>query len=270
MNIKRIALAAGIGVTVLIGATAAFLTSRDDADNRFTVGKVNLKIEEEFDENRKLSAGQIITKQPWIKNTGTVRELFFAEVYVPCMEATFLDSDGQRIQPEGVTLSDPPLASEYLQTQQIYNLLANGEPGKGYITEPLTESGVTVNWELSYNQNTANSPGWVYLNRTERKTVTKVQGMKDGIYDVYLLGYSAWVEPDVVTVPIFDQLQLRSIVDADIEGGTIAQVQINADTVQADHLGITGLTGEGTADAPYTLADLNAIYTIIENKDSTP
>ena len=65
-DLKKTALAAGIGVLVLVGATAAFLTSSDVAYNLFTVAKVDLDVEEEFDKDQTLAAGQIITKMPWI------------------------------------------------------------------------------------------------------------------------------------------------------------------------------------------------------------
>ncbi|MBR0484011.1 MAG: hypothetical protein IJJ69_04425 [Oscillospiraceae bacterium] len=272
---KKIALVTSISVLAVIGTMIAFLTSTDTADNQFAIGKVNLKIEEVFEENQKLSAGQIITKQPWVKNTGTVNELFFAEIYVPCMEATFLDSDGQRIPPDNSTLSVPPEASEYLQIQEIYNLIADGTPKIAYITEPeKINNDITKNWQFSYNTNTDTSSGWVYLTDTTfpvmKKSINKVQGMMDGIYDIYLLGYSAWVAPQKKTVPIFDKLQLRSIIDADIKGDTLAQVQINAYTIQADDLNLSNLQGDGTADNPYTADDLKKIYAIIQNKESTP
>ena len=92
-NFKKTLSIVSLAVLVLIGSTTAFLTSTDTVNNWFKVAEVNLDIEEKFDEDEKLSAGQIITKQPWVKNTGTVNEIFFVEVSVPCMEATFLDSN---------------------------------------------------------------------------------------------------------------------------------------------------------------------------------
>ncbi len=272
-NFKKTLSIVSLAVLVLIGSTTAFLTSTDTVGNWFRVAEVKLDIEEKFDEDTKLSAGQIITKQPWVKNTGTVNEIFFVEVSVPCIEATFLDSNGQRITPESVTLSNPPLSSEFLQTQQIYNLIANPENAseKDYIITP-TKTGdvITKNWEFSYRKNTDSSAGWVYLKQTEsQKEYKKVQGMRDGIYDTYLLGYSAWVAPNKTTVPIFDKLQLRSIIDADIDSGTIGQVQINAYTIQANELNIAELSGSGTVASPYSQNDLTKIYQVITNKQTT-
>ena len=189
------------------------------------------------------------------------------------MEATFLDSSGQRIAPEAVTLSNPPVSSEFLQTQQIYNLIADTESAseKGYLITP-TKTGdvITKNWEFSYHTNTSSSTGWVYLKQTEsQKEYKKVQGMRDGIYDTYLFGYSAWVAPNQKTVPIFDKLQFRSIIDADIDSGTIGQVQLNAYTIQADELNIAELSGNGTAASPYSQGDLTKIYQVITNKQAT-
>lgn len=267
-KLKKPALIASLCALTLIGSAAAFLTSRDLVYNTFSIAAVDLEIEETFDEDQTLSAGQIIQKQPRIKNTGTVSQLFFAEVSVPCMEATFLDSAGQRIAPDGVT---PVKAEEYLQTAQIYNLLADATPSRLYITEPVTDGDVTKNWEFSYNAAAADAPGWIYLSQREhQQTYTKVQGMQDGVYDTYLFGYSAWVTPGQATVPLFDRLQLRSIIDAEIADGTLGQVQIRAYTIQADELELSGLTGSGTAASPYTQDDLNRICTVLRNKQTMP
>jgi hypothetical protein len=265
---RRIALTASLCAIAVIGTAAAFLTSSDLAENNFTIGEVDIDIEEDFDENKTLAAGEIIDKEPWVKNTGTVNELIFVEVSVPCMDATFLTSDGQRIDPTGSASG----AESYRQVEEIFNLIAAGGPAKEYIIQPeQLASGVTKNWELSYNASTPDSPGWVYLRQTESKAEKSgIQGIQNGTYDTYLLGYSAWVAPGDRTVPIFDDLQLRSIIDSDIAGRTIGQVQINAYAVQADALEISGLTGEGTADVPYVKSDLESIYNIIDNKNTAP
>ena len=266
-GIKKTALIASICALTLIGGAAAFLTSSDFADNLFTVAKVDLELKEKFDDEETLTAGQIITKEPWVKNTGTVNELFFVEVSVPYMNAAFLNSDGSRIVPDGTV---PTKSSDYLQSLEIFNLLAKGEPSKGYIVEPNAQ----VNWEISYNQADADAAGWIYLPPDDpaslKHTYDGSTGMFAGDYNTYLLGYSTWVEPGHSTIPVFDQLQLRNIIDASIADGTIGQVQINAYTVQADALDLPGLTGDGSAAHPYQAADLAKIYRIVQNKQTTP
>lgn len=264
---QKIALVGSLCVLTLIAGVTAFLTSTDAAANLFHIAEVDLKIEEEFEEDSKLSAGQTITKQPWVTNTGNVEQLFFVEVSVPCMEATFLTTDGQRIVPDGVT---PASAADYRQTQEIFDLLADGVPSKGFITAPVTVSeGVEQRWEVSYNEGTTAAPGWIYLEQTETRVEKgRDQGMQDALYDTYLLGYSGWVSPGAKTIPIFDRLRLRSIVDADIDDETLGQVQINAYTIQAKELRLE-VTGDGK-DTLYTREELQKIWQILENKDVPP
>ena len=271
-KIKKITLIVSLSVLVLIGSIAAFLTSTDSAKNNFKIGEVDLDISEEFTEGQKLAAGQKITKQPYVENTGTVPQLFFVEVSVPVMNATFLDSSGQRIAPDGVDTATAK-AADYKQNGEIYNLLAENAH-KGYVVQPTTISeDVTKNWELSYNTNNTTSgnesAGWIYLEQTEtNREYTGVSGMRDGTYNTYLFGYTAFVEPGEQTNPLFDKLQLRSIVDADIDGDTLTQVQISAYTIQADSLDISGLTGNGSLEEQYKKEDLEKIYAVIENKES--
>ena len=266
---KKPALIASFAVLAIIGSTAAFLTSNDAADNTFTVAEVDLDIEENFDENKTLSAGEIIQKQPWIKNTGNVYELFFAEVYVPCMETTLLDSAGQRIPPANFS-GTPSTAADYRQTAEIFNLLAEGTPAKTYITEPVTTAGVTQNLEFSYNTGTAGAAGWYYMQQTQNKVVFhNKQGFQDGTYNAYLFGYSTAVAPGKKTIPIFDHLQLRSMIYAEIDSDSIGQVTITGYTIQANELNLTGLTGSGSASSPYTVTDLEKIYRVYENKATT-
>ncbi len=264
VKFKKLAWISGLSVLLLIGSTTAFLTSRDSADNSFQVAKVDLKIEENFDKDKTLAAGEIITKEPWVKNTGTTDQIFFAEVYVPCMNTTLVDSQGRRIAPAGVT---PASAGDYRQLAEIFNLLADGTPQKDYITEPaVTADGADINWELSYNQGTASSAGWFFLRQEEQFVANHQQGFQDGTYNVYLFGYSAAVPPEGVTIPIFNRLQLRSMVDAEIKDDQIGQVTVSAFTLQANELNLTGLTGNGSASSLYTAADLAKIYQIYQNK----
>ena len=265
-KLKKCIFTASLGVLVLVGATAAFLTGSDMAQNWFTVAKVDEKIDESFDENRTLAAGEIINKQPWVTNTGDTNQLFFAEVYVPCMNATLLDSSGQRVLPEGAAGSG---AEDYRQLMEVFNLIAEGNT-KTYITKPVTEGGViTVNTELSYNAGSDTDEGWIYLGITGTKEISGENGFMDGTYKTYLFGYNAWVAPNDSTGAIFDKLQLRSIVDGDIDSGTLGQVTVRAHTIQAGELGLVGsLSGNGDT-APYTKADLQRLYGIITNKQTS-
>ena len=264
-KLKMPALLISLAALAVIGGTAAFLTSNDLAANQFTVGKVDLKIEEKFDKEKTLSAGEKIQKQPWVKNTGTVDQLFFVELYVPCMEVTFLDTDGQRIAPDGTT---PPLtAADYRRMGEIFDLIAEGDPEKAYLTTP--DASLLQTCELSYNTGTTADAGWIYLDQTQTAVTFKNKaGFQDGTYNAYLFGYSGAVGAGHKTIPLFDELRLRSFIDAEVDTEALAQVSVVAYTLQADELDVSGLTGNGKTIL-YTDDDLNKIFTICENKAAT-
>ena len=268
-KMKKPAFIVSLALLAIIGSSAAFLTSHDYADNTFYVAKVDLTIEENFDENKTLSAGEMIQKQPWVKNTGNVDQLFFVEVYVPCMETTLLDSAGQRITPSGFG-GTPQTADDYRQTTEIFNLLADGTPTKAYITKPTVNNDVTQNLEFSYNKGSTTASGWYYMRQTQNQVIFhNKQGFQDGTYNAYLFGYNTAVVAGKNTIPIFDNLQLRSMIDAEIDSELITQVTITAYTIQANEFNITGLTGDGTVTTPYTESDLEHIYQVYENKAIT-
>ncbi len=263
-KLKKGAFIASLAAIVIVGTTAAFLTSSDSADNSFEIAEVELVISESFKPDQVLAAGQIIQKEPYVKNTGSVPQIFFVEVSVPCMKTTLLDKNGQRILPAGKT-ADTAAAADYIQTAEIFDLLADGNNTVTHEGDPDSKYG-----EIHFNAPTdtpSAAAGWVYLKQTEiEKVYTNKSGYMDGTYNTYLFGYSAFVEPDSQTVPIFTDLRLRSMVDEDITGDTVSQVTIRAYTVQKDSLEIT-LENKGTKESQYNKADLEKLYNVISNKE---
>lgn len=263
-RLKKTALIASIGILSCIGAIAAFLTSRDIAYNLFTVGDVHLEIEETFEEGQILSAGQMIAKQPWIRNTGTVNALFFAEVCVPVMPVTLVDADGSQIVPKGKT--NPQSAADYRQEAEIYHLASDGDASRTVPHDPPDSRYGT----FSYHAASDTTKGWYFLEEGTPFTVSDthpVQGFANGTYHTYLFGYNAWVAPEDTTVPIFDTLQLRSMVDGSIEGESVGQVTIRAHALQANELNRPELTGNGDTTL-YSIDDLASLHTICVNKEA--
>ncbi len=265
-NTKKAVFILSAAAMVLIGSTTAFLTSFDNANNLLTIGKVNLAITENFDKGRTLAAGEKITKEPSVKNEGTVNQLFFAEVYVPVMNTTLVDNSGNRIVPLGKT--NPQSAADYRQDAEIYNIIATNT-SKVSVTHTPDDPEFG---SFTYNTPTGTTEtGWYFLKQNPQITVTKdnpKDGFKYGTYNVYLFGYNAVVAPKGSTTPIFNQVQLRSMIDSEINGGTAGQVTVTAYTLQADELGFSNLNGSGKTGSYYTEADLRKIYEILENKDT--
>lgn len=93
-----ILLSAVIGLGT-IGGVSAYLTDYDTASNEFTVGKVNIKLEEpdwDPEENDRLVPGETISKNPQIKNIGVNDAYVYMEVGIPTAEVETADADGKR------------------------------------------------------------------------------------------------------------------------------------------------------------------------------
>ena len=74
MNKKKIISLCTVGalsVATVVGGTLAYFTDMDTADNTFSIGNVQIEIEEEFDENdAQLIPGRDINKDVYVKNVG--------------------------------------------------------------------------------------------------------------------------------------------------------------------------------------------------------
>lgn len=85
---------------LLLGGTAAYLTDHDEAVNEFTVGKVDIEIDEpewKPEENKKIVPTQEIKKDPMITNTGINDAFVYLQVSVPKASVITADKDGKRL-----------------------------------------------------------------------------------------------------------------------------------------------------------------------------
>lgn len=102
MNKKKLMTTLGalsLAATVSIGGTVAYLTDQDSADNKFTVGKVEVDLEEpnwDEDEHQDLQAGESVEKDPQITNTGINDAYVYLEVQVPMETVITASTDGTR------------------------------------------------------------------------------------------------------------------------------------------------------------------------------
>lgn len=102
MNKKKLITTLGVlslAATISIGGTVAYLTDKDAADNKFTVGKVEVELEEpdwDEDEHQDLQAGESVEKDPHITNTGVNDAYVYLEVQVPMETVITAAQDGTR------------------------------------------------------------------------------------------------------------------------------------------------------------------------------
>ena len=84
-----------------IGGTAAYLTDSENVSNDFTIGKVDIELEEPSwkpEENTSLVPQQEIKKDPQVKNKSTGDIYTYLEVSVPVRNVVTADASGKKNQ----------------------------------------------------------------------------------------------------------------------------------------------------------------------------
>lgn len=97
----KAAAAVGIMGILAVGGTVAYLTDYDNTVNEFTVGKVDIELNEPSwkpDENTKIEPTQVITKDPQVKNTGVNDAFVYLEVSIPMADVIAAQEDGTRLE----------------------------------------------------------------------------------------------------------------------------------------------------------------------------
>lgn len=95
------AVAAGIAGILTIGGVAAYLTDYDKAMNEFTVGKVDIELQEpewKPEDHTDTEPGDEIPKDPKVKNTGVNDAFVYLEVSIPVRDVIAADEDGSRLE----------------------------------------------------------------------------------------------------------------------------------------------------------------------------
>ena len=98
---KKAVILAGAICLATIGGISAYLTDYDKTVNQFTVGKVDIQLEEpgwKPEEHTKIEPGKDIQKDPQIKNTGVNDAFVYLEVTVPMADVIAADQEGNRLE----------------------------------------------------------------------------------------------------------------------------------------------------------------------------
>lgn len=122
-----VATAAGI---LCVGGTAAYLTDYDLTVNEFTVGKVEVELQEpkwDPQNTQALVPTQEISKDPQVKNTGKNDAYVYLEISIPIRSVVTADAAGNRISKKETELftfaadnSWTLLESVKKETNQVY------------------------------------------------------------------------------------------------------------------------------------------------------
>ena len=131
-KILALALVVVLAVTAVTGATLAYFTDTDEAENVFTTGNVEIDLQEDFVQDSKLLPGIDVEKAVRIQNIGSEDAFVRVHIAIPSM----LDS-GSEDQPEFAaynnTLHFNFSADSVVYGQWNWNAAADGAnyPGNG-------------------------------------------------------------------------------------------------------------------------------------------
>ena len=104
--IKTAAVCSLVGA-LAAGGTMAYLTDYDKAENLFTVGKVDIELQEpgwKPEDHTKIEPSEQMKKDPQIKNTGINDSFVYLEVSIPTADVITADAQGNRIEKKNTEL----------------------------------------------------------------------------------------------------------------------------------------------------------------------
>lgn len=101
-NRKKFTVIAALAAVMLIGGISAYFTSTDNAENTWTVGNVEIDLQEPgYDQFNEIEAenmtpNEVIHKDPQVKNTGANDAYVFVKVAIPKANVTVASQDGHK------------------------------------------------------------------------------------------------------------------------------------------------------------------------------
>ena len=214
-KILALCLVVALAATAVIGGTLAYFTDTDEETNTFTIGNVDIDLQETFDANNAVlrpgsQTTNKIEKKVWIENTGSEDAYVWYEWYIPSV----LDST------DGST-----------GTNNVLHVNSNGSTwdkyreNSRYWPEGQTEAlPLEQTWDHDPEVELSIPVGPEGFIGTE--TIDNVQ------YNVYLVLYHGVLAPDAETTVAMNGAYLDSKVDFDGTNYTINGDKINYDFTQ--------------------------------------
>lgn len=204
----------------------AYLTDNDSATNTFTVGNVDIRLEETNynklnSEDKILVCNQTVAKDPIIYNDGDQDALVFMTVTVPRANVTLVDDDGTKASTADYT--------------DLFILKTSKDKVSNNTTNSINES--EMGWKLISSETSSD------------KSAT-----------TYLYAYCYPVESSKSTGPngLFDYVQLKNFVE-DPTNITTENIIVNAYGIQASNIYSDGADITGTISQD-TMAEIWDIY----------
>lgn len=242
-KILALCLVVALAVTAVVGGTLAYFTDTDDATNTFTVGNVNIDLQEKFDpQNAVLRPGSQSTnkieKKVWIENTGTENAYVWYEWYIPSALDSVDGSTGTNnvlhVNSNGNSWDKYRENSKYWPEGQKEALPLE----KTWDHDPEVELGLQVGPE-----------GYI---RTE-----EIDGVE---YNVYLVLYHGVLAPKAETTVAMNGAYLDSKVDNAFDENGNVYYTINGDMIDYDFTNGVNIIVKAYGIQAAGFADVYAAY----------
>ena len=186
-----------LAAVAAIGGTLAYFTDTDEEVNTFTVGNVEIDLEENFTQNSVLVPGKenAVQKEVWIENTGSEEAYVWYEFYIP----TILDSTDGSVGANNILH-----VNAYGRTWDDYR-----ENSKYWVDGQTEALPLDKTWDHDANEEITSLVGPEGFVRTET-----VEGIE---YNVYLALYHGKLNPNDKTSVGMSNVYLDPKVDYDVE-----------------------------------------------------
>lgn len=101
-NRKKVVIVTALAALMMVGGISAYFTSTDNAENTWTVGNVEIDLQEpgydQFnpEESKGMTPNEVIHKDPKIRNTGSNDAYVFMKVSIPKANVAVATQDGTK------------------------------------------------------------------------------------------------------------------------------------------------------------------------------
>ena len=215
------------------GGTMAYLTDNEASVNTFTVGKVQIELEEpgwDPGDGEEIVPNEEIEKDPKIENSGTNLAYVFAEVKIPAADVVTAAADGQK-------------NSSALQDLFTYGTVRDDGSGEVY-----TAGGLNEGWSLLITEKAEESGG----------------------YSTYIFGYEKPLAKGESTPGVFDQVKFINLVEGQLDSADL-DIPVKGYAIQADTSadGVTTIDGVKIENpALLTEEEMKAVYQVFAGQNS--
>lgn len=241
-KVARRATAAALCLSMLgVGASLAYLTDSEATTNTFTAGAVQIDLLEEAWDT---ANGKNDTDENGVPD--------FAENLVPNQ----IVAKNPKVENTG--LND---AIVYLQVtspkKEITVCDSDGTKGDRKIQELFCFQTEDFN---AHGVNAWDEDDWMELKSREKE---------DDTVKTYLFGYKTKLAPGASTYTLFDQVELKNLIEGDMDGGEIADIEVTAFAIQADNvLNVDGVIDVDADLGEYDEDTLLYAYDTLLNQDT--